>query len=570
LRSQKRLILGVTWGTHDSAAVLFAGGRLVGFVEEERLSGVKHTGAFPKRSIAWLLAEAGAEAVDVDVVTSGFRSRGYAIGAARAAGQAMLARGQRRSWARARSYMTVAARCRARTHALERSFPSASVVELSHHLCHSAYAHAAAGGGDAVVLSVDSIGEWYSTALVRFDGSGLRLLRRVPDPHSLGYLYGAITEHLGYRRGDEEGTVMALAALGDPERYRPLLERAVLLTAEGFRLDPDLIAPRVFSAAWPRLSQRFIEATFPGRPEDQPLAADHADLAAALQARTEQSLAHLAQLARAETDAATLCLTGGVAMNCLAAARASSTGLFGRVFVPPAPGDAGTCIGAALLAAGYPRAEGFEDLQELARWDLGPAFSGQEIDDALREADACAERLPDPAGTVASDLLAGKIVGVFRGRAEAGPRALGNRSILASPLVDGITARLSTRVKLRETFRPFAPVLAESDARELFEIRDPSPYMSFAIAARARAHAAIPAVVHRNGTARLQTLADSDTSFLGEVLARVRGRSGPPALINTSLNVKGTPLAATPEQAIACFRSCELDALLLEDRYLRR
>jgi carbamoyltransferase len=563
-----RLVLGVTWGTHDSAAALFCAGRLVGFVEEERLSGAKHTGAFPRLAIEWLLAELGATRKDVGAVASGFRAAGYALGGARAVAQAARRPRRRRAWARARSYGVVYHRTRARLRYLRSAFPEAQVLDLPHHLCHSAYAYGAAGVSSAAILSVDSVGEWYSAAVIHADPLGQEIVTRVADPHSLGYLYGAVTEHLGYVRGDEEGTVMALAAFGDPERYRPLFEKAVVLTDDGLRLDPDLLAPRVFSTSWPRLADGFVDETFARRTPTETLGARHRNLAAALQLRSEQALLHLAGLAARRTGADTLCLVGGVAMNCLAAGCVSAAGIFDRVSVPPAPGDAGTCIGAALLAIGRNRAgDGEQARADLARWDLGPRFNPTQIDRALACAGHPVQVVAEPARVLADDLAAGRIVGLFRGALEAGPRALGHRSILASPVIDGITERLSSRVKLRESFRPFAPVVPEESVNDLFVATDRSPYMSLALKARPRARELAPSVVHVNGTARVQTLRRTEDPFLHEVLHRFAEKTGVPALINTSMNVKGSPMAATPEQALECLRSCSLDAILLEDRY---
>jgi carbamoyltransferase len=561
-----RLVLGIAWGTHDSSAALFAGGRLVGFVEEERLSGRKHAGGFPAHAVEWLLAEASAEATDVGVVAHAFSARGFAHGTARATAQALRHPSQRRSWARAASYLAVHARTRERLARLRATFPAARVADLPHHLCHSRYAHAACGAETAAVLTVDSVGEWHSTSIVVHGPREERVVLRVADPHSLGYAYGAVTEHLGHRRGDEEGTVMALAALGDPQRHRAVLRSAIRLARDGFALDPTLLAPRVFSSRWPRLTPRFAAETCRRRAPDEPLEQVHADLAAALQERTDDVLLHLGSLAATRTRASTLCLAGGVAMNCVGAGRLSASGLFERVFVPSAPGDAGTSIGAALAFVEV----GDATRAQLRRWDLGPAFDAERIAAAVRASGLRARPLADPVGTLADELAAGRIVGLFRQRLEAGPRALGHRSILASPLVPGMPERLSERVKLREPFRPFAPVVTAAAADEWFDVTDASPYMSFALPAREQARRRIPAIVHRNGTARVETLQPQDEPFLHALLERFCERTGVPVLINTSLNVKGEPMAGSPESALACMQACELDALLLEHLYVTR
>ena len=558
--------LGVTYGTHDSSAALFVGDELVGFCEEERLSGTKHAGGFPQCAISWLLAEIGAEPADVNTVASSFRAAGYLKGGGYALLETLKSPNSPRAWRRTASYGVVGRRTLARTRNLAHRFSTARVRGIPHHLSHSRYAQAASGDEHVAVLTVDSIGEWQSTSIVDAHADRHHTVLSVADPHSLGYAYGAVTEHLGYVRGDEEGTVMALAGLGDPSRYADVFQRGIVLTEDGIRLDPKIFAPRVFSTAWPRLSEQFATATIPHRHAETPPGAEHADLAAALQRRIEEALLHLGRLAAARTGARTLCLAGGVAMNCVAAGLLSDSGLFECVFVPPAPGDAGTAIGAALAtlpwnAATQPR---------LADWDLGPSYSGSAISDALVNSPWRHRTLGQPAEVIAEDLAAGRIVGILRGRLEAGPRSLGHRSILASPLVPGIASRLATHVKLRESFRPFAPVLTSELAPDYFAVTDPSPYMSFAFRARPQAHQQVPAVVHRNGTARVQTVDHDGDGFLREVLLRFGARTGVPVLINTSMNIKGKPMAASPRDALGCFEACALDTLLLEDRYVIR
>jgi carbamoyltransferase len=561
--ADRALVLGATWGTHDSSAALFVDGQLVSFVEEERLSGRKHTGSYPEQAIAAVLDEVGATHSDVGRAAFSFHARGYLRGLARATAQLGARPWERRAWARTASYYAVHRRTRDRMRELSAMFPAAALVDVPHHLCHGRYTHAASGEEHVALLTVDSIGEWHSTTLAEGRGTAHQTVLGVGDPHSLGYAYGAVTEQLGYRRGDEEGTVMALASLGDPARFRAVFTEAIALTDNGLRLHPRFFARRVFSSSWPRLTAHFERLTAPRRDSQAPLEPVHADLAAALQQRTEETMLHLAQLAANRVRAPTLCLSGGVAMNCLAAARISASGRFVRTFVPPAPSDGGTSIGAALAVLGDDAV-----FDHLGRWDLGPKFSLSQIDVALTGRTVV--RPADPVEHLVRELVAGRIVGLFRGRLEAGPRALGHRSILASPLVSNVTERLASHIKLREGFRPFAPIVPLDIAHELFEVTDASPYMSFAFRARSRAYIEVPAVVHANGTARVQTLRREDDAFLYEVLERFAVQTGVPVLINTSLNIKGAPMAGTPAAAIACFDACALDGLLLEDRYLTR
>ncbi|WP_084960206.1 carbamoyltransferase [Thermoactinospora rubra] len=556
--------VGLCSFTHDSAAALFLDGDLVGFVEEERLSGIKHTRAYPEQAVRWLLGEAGICADQVSTVAYNFRGLGYF-----AAIPSALGVPGERAVPRAASFAKVGVRTLRRTADLARRFPKARVRSFTHHHTHQLYAFAASGWERSAVLIVDSLGETQTTTIalgrqLQPGRPAVRTVHALHDPASLGYAYGAITEHLGWRRGDEEGTVMALAALGDPARFRPLLTRAIPLTGHGFTLDPSLILPRVLSSRYGRLSPRFVAATCPPRDAQAPVEQVHRDLAAALQERTETVMLHLARRARELTGCSRLCVGGGVATNCVSIGRIIQAGIFDEVFVPPAPGDAGTAIGAAIAAH---RAESAVTGVAGACY-LGPRFSAFDLS-AWPE---LVERRID--GDVpeflAGELAKGRIVGLFQGRVEAGPRALGNRSILASPLQDGVVQRLNATVKFREPFRPFAPVVPVERAGEYFTLGQEAPFMSMASPVTELARQHIPAVVHANGTARVQTVAKDANPFLHAVLEAFARRTGVPVLINTSLNIKGKPICGTPAMALDCLAGSGLDALLLEGRWITK
>jgi carbamoyltransferase len=293
----------------------------------------------------------------------------------------------------------------------------------------------------------------------------------------------------------------------------------------------------------------------------------HADLAAALQERTEQVMMHLGRLARNATGARLLCVGGGVAMNCVSIGKIAASGVFDQVAVPPAPGDSGTAIGAAIAAHAAKR--GSLPISIAGRCYLGPSYAGLSLDPRPRPG-LTARRLDAPARHLAARLAEGDIVGVFRGPLEAGPRALGNRSILASPLSPSVASRLNSTVKYREPFRPFAPVVLADQAQDFFELPHDSPFMSMALPATPRAYDTIAEVIHQNGTARVQTLNPRDNRFLAEVLSRFETLTGVPVLINTSLNIKGKPICGTPSMALDCLAKSGLDALLLEDHWVTK
>lgn len=559
-------VLGLCSFTHDSAAALLTGGQLAGMAEEERLSGVKHTREYPAAAVQWLLEDAGLDAADIGTVAYNFAGHRYLAGLARTPGYLLRPATRSRTLPRAASLAVIHHRYRQRMATLRGLFPNARLRPVQHHVAHGLYAFAASGFSDAAVLIIDSLGETCTTSI----GAGLadpdggiryRIREAVSDPASLGYAYGAVTVHLGWRRGDEEGTVMALAATGDPARFRSLLARAIPLTPDGFALDPALLPLRVLRHGWPRVSAAFTAATCPPRDPGEEVRPVHADLAAALQERTEQVMVHLARRAKAVTGARRLCLGGGVAMNCVGVGKILDGGQWDEVYVPPAPGDSGTPIGAALAACRDVAGAVPGDLVRSCY--LGPAYPGF-IPAAEPAPGLAARQVGDPARFLAEQLAAGKIAGLFQGRLEAGPRALGNRSILASPLFPDVAGRLNAAVKFREPFRPFAPVVLAEHAADYFRLGQSSPFMAIAVPVTALAREKVPAVVHVNGTARVQTLAREGNPFLADVLTRFAELTGVPVLINTSLNVKGMPISGTPQMAIDCLASSGLDGLMLD------
>ncbi|WP_433235591.1 carbamoyltransferase family protein [Streptosporangium sp. CA-135522] len=567
------IVLGLCSYTHDSAAALLIDGDLVGFVEEERLSQVKHTSAYPERAIEWLLQEAAITAEQVSAVAYNFHGLRYLPAVADALPLLAHPATSERALPRAASFAKVGLRTVRRTQGLGQHFPRARVRPLLHHRTHQMYAFAASGWQSAAVLVVDSLGETQTTTiavgrLLQPGRPDLQPVLALRDPASLGYAYGAITEHLGWRRGDEEGTVMALAALGDPARFRALFTRVIPITASGFALHPAFFATRVLSSGFARLTPRFTAHTCPRRAPHEPITQVHQDLAAALQERTEQVMVHLAKLAKIRTGERRLCVGGGVATNCVAIGKIIGEGIFEEVFVPPAPGDAGTAIGAA--AAVHIQASPRPLSGITGACYLGPAFGDHPLNLARWPQLTEQPVDGDAAEFLADQIAEGRIVGLFHGRIEAGPRALGNRSILASPLSAGVVARLNDTVKFREPFRPFAPMVIAERATDYFTLGQQAPFMSMASGVTDLAREQIPAVVHANDTARLQTVTKDGNPFMHAVLTAFARRTGIPVLINTSLNVKGKPICGTPAMALDCLASSGLDALLLEGRWITK
>lgn len=573
--SNRSVVLGLCSFTHDSAAALFVDGALVGFVEEERLSGMKHTKQYAEHAVGWLLDHSGLQVSDVTAVAYNFRPSAYFAEVPNALAMALARSTRPRALPRAAGFAKVGRRTGGRLRQLAGNFPAARVTPVAHHRAHQLAAFAASGWSESAVLVVDSLGERQTTTIAcgYVDARGLPVVRTVHevlDPASLGYAYGAVTEHLGWRRGDEEGTVMALAALGNPARFRPLFARAIRMTGDGFCLDPLLFPPRVLTSGYRRTSEGFAAATCPPRQPGQPVMEVHQDLAAALQERTEQVMLHLAWTAQRLTGSRRLCVGGGVATNCVSIGRIIDAGIFDEVFVPPAPGDAGTAIGAAIAV----HTDSTKISQPIAGVSgacyLGPSYPAPDLDlrayPALRQ-EALAE---DSVEHLAEQLARGRIVGLFRGPIESGPRALGNRSILASPLDPGVVHRLNATVKFREPFRPFAPMVPIEHAAEYFTLGQAAPFMSMASHVTPATRLHVPAVVHANGTARLQTVAAEQNPFVHALLLAFARRTGVPVLINTSLNIKGQPICGTPAMALGCLANSGLDALLIEGRWVTK
>jgi carbamoyltransferase len=558
--------------THDSAAALLVDGTLVGLAEEERLCGRKHTREYPVRAVAWLLEEAGLTPGDIGAVAYNFRPGSYLAEVPAALGLALSSASRGRALPRAAGFVRVGARTWQRTRELGRRFPQARVVPVLHHRAHQLAAFTVSGWDEAAVLVIDSLGERQATTIALASDAGrprVRTLAALNDPASLGYVYGAVTGHLGWRREEEEGTVMALAALGDPARFRDLFARAIPLTAAGFAVSPAYFPPRTLLPGAPRVSPRLTAETCLPRDPVEPVTRVHQDVAAALQERTGQVMAHLARRARQLTGSRRLCVGGGVAANCVGIGQIIEEGIFEEVFVPPAPGDAGTALGAA--AAVHADRRGSRPLAGIAgQCYLGPAFPCARPDLTAWPALKARSVDRDATGFLADQLADGMIAGLFRGRVEAGPRALGNRSILASPLDPGVVGRLNATVKFREPFRPFAPVVPAASAGEFFTLGQEAPFMSMASGVTRAAWQRIPAIVHVNGTARVQTVTPAQNPFLHEVLEKFGRLTGIPVLINTSLNVKGEPICGTPELALDCLAGSGLDGLLLEGWWITK
>ncbi len=542
-------ILGVSAHFHDSACCLLQDGELTAAASEERFSRVKHDPRLPVEAFAYCLRAGGLTVADVDAVAY------YEV--------ALEKLDRQRRTAGRESDPT-----RPQREIRERLGFEGPILEFPHHLSHAASAFFYSGYPDAAVLTVDGVGEWTTTAYGRAAGAELELFEEVRFPHSLGLFYSTITSYLGFAVNGGESKVMGLASYGEPrllDRLRKLVPRRA---GGGFELDVDYFdfvhGPRMYSS---RLGELL------GAPPRSPggrIEAFHRDLARSAQALLEEILLEKATYLRSRVESRRLCLAGGVALNCVANGRLRREGPFDEIWIQPAAGDAGGCLGAAALA--HLRLTGDPIARPMAGAGLGPGWTSEEIASLLGETplrpEDYREREDELVAAVVERLAAGEIVGWFDGRMEFGPRALGNRSILAAPFDADTRDRLNEKIKRREPFRPFAPSVLAERAGEHFDLGAASPYMLEACAVISPLR--LDAITHVDGSARPQTVDALHHRRFARLLAAFERRSGCPVLLNTSFNRAGEPIVCSPADAILCMSKSGLDALVLGDFVIDR
>jgi len=539
-------VLGINALFHDPAAALVVDGVTVAALEEERLSRRKHghrpvpfaAWEIPELAARWCLESAGLEPEDLDAVA-------YSYDPTLAAPADQL--GLHDPWDHLRQ--TYAARAPGFIAGSLPGLDAGCVRFVPHHVAHAASAALAGPSRDTDVLVLDGRGECASHLAGHYADGQLETLAAQRLPHSLGLLYEDVTEHLGFLRSSDEYKVMALASYGTPQ-FSDVMRRAVTTSPDGgFRTEP---------VDWGGLAKR--------REGDDPWTQEHADLAASVQHRLEEVLLELVGWLHDRTGARHLALAGGVALNCVANSRLNADGPYDDIWVQPAAGDAGTALGAALTVA---TALG-DRCSPMPGADLGRSWDDGELEAVLRTARLPYERPRDVAREVASCLAADGIVAWFQGRSEYGPRALGHRSLLAHPGRAENLERLND-VKGREQFRPVAPMVLAERASAIFGRGPlPSPYMLFVHDVDAAWRERIPAVVHVDGTARVQTVDAVEEPLVARMLAAFEELTGLPVVVNTSLNTAGRPMVDSPRDALECFGSAPVDLLALGPFVVRR
>ena len=569
-----RVVLGLNFGLHDSSAALLVGGRIVAAAEEERFSREKHTTRFPKHAIDYVVRAGGLPLSAVTDVAYYWNTQGRYGERLRHHAKECLRRLHRpgklarylKGFVSARTDADFAEMLLPQA-ALQKYFPGQwgdyTLRTLDHHLCHAASTFYPSGFAESAVLIVDGSAELESTSLYRGRGADIDLLERQPLPHSVGFFYGAATEYLGFLRNHDEYKVMGMAAYGKPLHIDAMRRIVSYKGGLAFELDDDYFDQVYGGPHW--YAKQFPASFGPARRPEEAIAQHHFDFAASVQLRTEEVLVELARHALRRSGSRNLCMAGGVSLNCLANQKIAQTlraeGLLDGFFIQPAANDAGASLGAAM--AMHVQLTGARPDPAFSAY-LGPGFSSAEVLLALRAQQGIRfEQCADVEARLADLLQQGQVVCRFAGRMEWGPRALGNRSILASPARAAIREEVNVKVKLREEFRPFAPACLEEDFDTFFE-GERNPYMLMVNRANAKAKELLPAVVHFDGTARVQCVGAQHNPGFHRLLMAFKKRSGFGVLLNTSFNIQ-EPVVCTPEQALRTFVKSSMDCLAIED-----
>jgi carbamoyltransferase len=590
-------VLGISAFYHDSAVALVADGKIVAAAQEERFTRRKHDSRFPHDALAWSLVEAGCTLGDIDYVVFyekpflkferlletylAFAPKGF-----RSFRQALPV------WLKEKLFQKTVLGKALRVHDAE--FDAEKLMFSEHHLSHAASAFYPSPFTEAAVLTMDGVGEFTTTSLAVGSANALEIIKELHFPNSLGLLYSAFTYYTGFRVNSGEYKLMGLAPYGEPKYANLILEHLIDVKADGsFRLDQSYFD---YCTGLTMTNDRFA-ALFgqPVRAPEQLLTSFHMDIAASIQAVTDDIMCRLARSISHETGLRNLCLAGGVALNCVANGRIQRSGAFDNLWIQPASGDAGGALGAA-LAVYYEHCE--ECLKDKGDGDgmrgsyLGPGYSKPEAERRLAASGARFTALSEEEliEAAAQALAAGKAVGWVQGRMEFGPRSLGARSILGDPRSPTMQKTLNLKIKYRESFRPFAPSVLREDLSEWFDCNVDSPYMLLVSPVRESRRremtvdeqalfgidklnvprSSIPAVTHVDYSARIQTVHRETNPLYHALITRFKALTGCPVVVNTSFNVRGEPIVMTPEDAFRCFMGSDIEELYVENCRLEK
>lgn len=574
------IILGISAYYHDSAAVLLRDGVIVGAAQEERFTRVKHDPSLPIRSIKWLLSDAGITMKDVDYVVFYEKplrkfERILSTAVAYFPWSWRLFPDQMHAWLGDKLWMQSSL-------LKELGIPKSKLLFSEHHLSHACSAFFPSPFEKAVILTVDGVGEWATTGLWRGNDNSIEPISEIRYPHSLGMFYSSITAHLGFAVNSGEYKVMGMAAFGQPTFIKEMEELLHLKEDGSFTLNLDYFqyhlhprSPMTAKTIQLLGPQRHAAADFDPFSDDPKLREEsitYANIAASAQLRLEQALLHILKHAQQVTGEENLCLAGGVALNASANRVLSESKIFKKIWAQPAAGDAGGAMGAALWAWHMLQQNERGIRQSISLGKSWPRDKTKEfLDDfSLKYTDV----QEDLVNVVSQDLSEGKIIAWMHGRFEWGPRALGYRSILASPALQETADKINTMVKFRELFRPFAPMCLETEADTYFDIPDAArpmlPYMLCTVGVREDQRDNIPAVTHVDGSARVQLINEQNHPLMNDILKAFQQKSGLPVLLNTSFNMKGDAMVSSPVDAVATFRQSNIEVMYIDGYRIER
>lgn len=549
----------------DAAAALLVDGQLVAAAEQERFSGKKHTGDFPIDAIQFCLAEAGLSISDIDEIAHGFDYAPY---------RSLYSGDEVSSGLYERVFSREAVLAQVRRDLP--GFPEDKLFSVGHHLAHAASAAYTSGWDECLVIVNDAMGEVESLSVYDFHDGELEKLHTLSVGDSMGILYSLVTLHLGFDFNSDEYKIMGLAPYGDPSKFRPFFNEAVQLCPDGsiripiLKLNQTREERESYSATRAYLDKHLIQRRNP----DQSVNSIHEDVAAALQECLERAVMHVCEHFGNLTGLRRIALAGGVALNCTANGKLMRSHLFDEVYIQPVAGDDGVALGAALYRAAK---AGNVRNTRLPAPLFGPNYGEIAVENALRSfGDKIRwhhfDSLDETCRAAAQLIAEGRVIAWDRGRMEYGPRALGNRSILADPGHPEMRDRINAMVKKREAFRPFAPACSVEEAHRWFEVAPGTelPYMISIVDVRPEIRAKLPAITHVNGSARLQTVSAKDNPDFHRLLLAVGETTGRQMVLNTSFNVKGQPIVNTPEEAIETFLGTGIEYLFLENYYVTR
>jgi len=593
--SEPKYILGISAFYHDSAAVLLRDGTILAAAQEERFTRRKHDYTFPAHAVRYCLNEAGVDESRLDHVVF-YEKPLLRFERILETNIAFAPRGFKQFlmsiplWLRQKLHLP-----REIDKALNHKYKGRYLF-CGHHESHAASAFLPSPFEAAAIVTIDGVGEWGTASIGIGEGNRIKMLRELRFPHSLGLLYSAFTYFAGFRVNSGEYKLMGLAPYGRPVYYDKIMSELLDLREDGsFRLNMDYFTYCHTDAMTGRKFEQFFG--IPRRQAETPLSRHHMDIAASIQAVTEEIMMRMARFAHRLTGQKNLVLAGGVALNCVGNGRIQREGPFESIWIQPAAGDAGGALGAALFVwhqlLENPRKLNPADLQKGSL--LGPSFSNDQIRHFLDSTDAVYrfyEHEDELLDAVSDALRKEQVIGWFQGKMEFGPRALGSRSILGDARSPDMQSRMNLKIKFRESFRPFAPSVLKENAREYFGLGDggESPYMLLVAPVEERQRVAltaeqealqgidllkiqrstVPGVTHVDYSARVQTVDPERHGRYYRLIKRFGEKTGCPLIINTSFNIRGEPIVCTPEQAYHCFMATDMDVLVMENCMLRK